>query len=331
MKCAAFLCLPALLSIGNASAQDETRQAVITGRSGSPKCTIEVEIDGTADVEIRSTVAHLHTLIGTPAVFRRFECNQPLPPNPANFRFSGIDGRGRQTLIGDPRSSGAAVVRLEDPKPGREGYTFDLEWGGSDDRGVAYPQRGYPPPAYPTGPPRRDDRTFDADDATRQCGEAARDQLRRDGYSNLRIVDSRIDGQGNRGDWIYGTLTGQRGRYPETFDFACPVDFQNRRVGQVNVRRGRDGYYGADADRSNHFDRDRALRACRDAVQDRLRDDGYASFNIGKMDLANRSGDNGSIAGSLTARRGPYNDTFQFSCAIDFDAGRVRSVNLNRR
>jgi hypothetical protein len=51
-----------------------------------------------------------------------------MPANPVDFRFAGVDGRGRQQLIGDPRNGGAAVVRIEDPDNGSEGYTFDLTW-----------------------------------------------------------------------------------------------------------------------------------------------------------------------------------------------------------
>jgi hypothetical protein len=53
-----------------------------------------------------------------------------MPPNPIDFRFQGIDGRGRQQLVRDPRNGGPAVVRIDDPKNGREGYTFDIEWRG---------------------------------------------------------------------------------------------------------------------------------------------------------------------------------------------------------
>ena len=57
----------------------------------------------------------------------RTNCNQPMPFAPASFRFKGIDGRGRQTLLTEPGSNrGTAVVRIEDPRNGRERYTFDL-------------------------------------------------------------------------------------------------------------------------------------------------------------------------------------------------------------
>ena len=101
------------------------------GGGDEGKCTIEVEVDSTAIVEIRGDRGMLRTLRGERAVWRRFECNNALPRNPTDFRFRGIDGRGRQDLVRDPRSNGGtAVIRIEDSKGGREGYTFDIEWRG---------------------------------------------------------------------------------------------------------------------------------------------------------------------------------------------------------
>ena len=116
---------------GIMSGQNYERRATIRG--GSPdrgKCTIEVVVDGAAEVEIRGDNAVLRNLSGRPPQWRRFECTGPLPGNPANFRFSGVDGRGRQTLIREPRNGSGAVVRIEDPDNGSEGYTFDVTWGG---------------------------------------------------------------------------------------------------------------------------------------------------------------------------------------------------------
>jgi len=108
-----------------------TRRADIRGGGGDGKCTIEVEVDGVAEVEVRGDTGRLRTLEGRPAMWRRFVCNQPMPLNPAGFRFRGIDGRGRQELLRDPGRGGAALVRIEDPRSGGEGYTFDLEWRGA--------------------------------------------------------------------------------------------------------------------------------------------------------------------------------------------------------
>src|SRR5947209_1119451 len=116
------------ITAGSMSAQMSQRRAVVTGR-GDPdrgKCTIEVVVDGAAEVEIRGENAILRNLSGRPPEWRRFECTSVMPPNPADFRFAGVDGRGRQQLVRDPRSGGGAVVRIEDPDNGAEGYTFDL-------------------------------------------------------------------------------------------------------------------------------------------------------------------------------------------------------------
>src|SRR5580704_9751389 len=107
----------------SAFAQPFQRRAQIVG-GGSPdrgKCTIEVVVDGAAEVEIRGDTANLRNLSGTPPQWRRFQCTDPLPPNPEGFRFAGIDGRGRQQLVRDPRNGGSAVIRIDDPDNGSEG------------------------------------------------------------------------------------------------------------------------------------------------------------------------------------------------------------------
>jgi len=111
----------------------DTFRAQIRGGGGDRgKCTIEVVVDGVAEIEIRGDEGRMRTLSGAPSTWRRMECNQPLPDNPLEFHFSGVDGRGRQTLLRDPASNrGTAVVRIEDPQGGREGYKFDIEWRGA--------------------------------------------------------------------------------------------------------------------------------------------------------------------------------------------------------
>ncbi|MFL6447100.1 MAG: DUF3011 domain-containing protein [Bryobacteraceae bacterium] len=104
-------------------------------RSDQGKCTIEVDVDSVAEVEVRGDSARIRTLTGEPSRFRRFDCDSIMPSRPSDFRFSGVDGRGRVTLVQDPRNGGVAVIRIEDPKGGREGYTFDLEWRGGSGSG----------------------------------------------------------------------------------------------------------------------------------------------------------------------------------------------------
>lgn len=137
------------------SAQSLERRADITGggERDRGKCTIEVVVDGAAEVEIRGDHAVLRNLGGRPPQWRRFVCNAPMSINPAGFRFAGVDGRGRQTLVHMPEGGAPAVVHIEDPPSGSEGYTFDIFWE----------MRGYtaaPPPPPPPPPDRRDDERF---------------------------------------------------------------------------------------------------------------------------------------------------------------------------
>lgn len=99
------------------------------GGGGEGKCTFEVEVDGVAEIEIRGDQGFLRTLSGSGATWRRLQCNRPMPDYPSNFRFKGIDGRGSQDLVREPtNNNGTAVIRLEDPRSGREGYTGDVIW-----------------------------------------------------------------------------------------------------------------------------------------------------------------------------------------------------------
>ena len=166
MNSRVFLTAAALVAVTPLMhAQVQERRAVIRGggSNGQGKCTIEVVVDGAADVEVRSDRAVVRNLSGNPAQLRRFECNAVMPPNPGDFRFEGVDGRGRQQLIRDPRNGGAAVVRIEDPQGGSEAYTFDLIWSGAGNQGGygggynGPADRGYNGPAdrgY-NGPPDR--------------------------------------------------------------------------------------------------------------------------------------------------------------------------------
>jgi len=146
---------------GNMAAQNQTRRMSAVG-GGAPdrgKCTIEVVVDGAAEVEIRGDTATLRNLSGAAPQWRRFECTGAMPSNPGNFRFSGVDGRGREQLIHDPRTGGSALVRIDDPDSGSEGYTFDIMWGNG--WGNAAPPPPFQSDSRGSGQGRPDDRGFD--------------------------------------------------------------------------------------------------------------------------------------------------------------------------
>src|SRR5258706_2290820 len=146
-----FTAVTAGFIAGSASAQTFQQRAVFTGGGNRDEgqCVIEVVVDGAAEVEVRGDTALLRNLSGQPPQWRRFECTSVMPQNPVDFRFAGVDGRGSQELVGDPRNGGVAVVRIEDPTSGSEGYTFRLTWRGSgytsaQDNGPNYRERRQP-------------------------------------------------------------------------------------------------------------------------------------------------------------------------------------------
>jgi hypothetical protein len=223
---------------GLSNAQTFQRRATFSLREPPErgKCTIEVRVDGAAEVEVRGDNAILRNLAGQPAQWRRFECTGPMPSDPRDFRFAGVDGRGRQELIRDPRNSrGAAVVRIEDKDNGSEGYTFDLFWsnggGGGDYR--------EPPP-----PPRGDfggGRRFTVDQAVRVCQDAiARQAEDRFHTRDVTFRRTALDDNPGRNDWVVGTFDIRRGRDRfDTYHFSCSVDFGTGRVRSADIDRDR--------------------------------------------------------------------------------------------
>jgi hypothetical protein len=236
------------------NAQTYQRRAALIGggNSQSGKCTAEVVVDGAAEVEIRGDTAQIRNLSGQPAQWRRFECTGPLPAHPVDFRFQGIDGRGRQDLVRDPRNGGSAVVRIEDPDGGQEGYTFDITWGagngyfnnpntaGDYRRGDAYRGDEYP----------WQGRVVNRDYAVNQAIGVCRDAVRQEATNRfhpgrVEVRDMRLDDNPGRRDWIVGVADVYRGRGREDrYRFSCSVNFDNGRVRNVQLEplHGRGGY-----------------------------------------------------------------------------------------
>lgn len=230
------------------------RQASMIGGGGPDrgKCTVEVVVDGMAQVEIRGSSAMLRTMAGQPAQWRRFECSGVLPPNPGNFRFAGVDGRGRQSLVRDPRNGGVAVVQIEDKDGGAEGYTFDIFWD-SRGGGGQYPNEGGGPPPMrdrdrgdegryrpnyrDTEYYRRNQRGFGVDEAIRVCQQSISAQAaERFRAADVRFQRTSIDDGPGRQDWVVGSVdvihrSGREDRYR----FSCSVDFGSGRVRTANL------------------------------------------------------------------------------------------------
>jgi hypothetical protein len=252
-----------LLTSAALSAQTSHIQARIgNGDGNNGKCTIEVEVDSVAEVEVSGSEARLNTLSGGAATFRRMDCTGALPRNPADFRFKGVDGRGSQQLIRDPRQGGGiAVVRIDDRDGGREGYTFDLIWsnsGSSNNGGFNSSNGGFGDTNGNNGGfnngrgnnngqgrgnqgnwngPRNGDNSANSNQAMRACQTEVASRIRRGGYSDIQFGNVNFDNNRNRADWIVGSARGIQTFGTDQFDFTCRVDLASGRLGDVRVDR----------------------------------------------------------------------------------------------
>ena len=219
-------------------------------RRDSGKCTIEVWVDNTAEVNIRGDRAILRTINGQQAQWRRFECSGPMPPNPSDFKFTGIDGRGRQDLVQDPRNGGGeTIVRIEDRQGGGEGYTFDVEWrGGNFNPGPGYqqPMRDRDNVQGERRDDRRDERQMERredrhderrDMAIQACQRAAERRIQRGGFRDVRFDWPNTEGR--RNDSIAGRAVAERGSGDRQFEFevSCAINVENGSVRSLQVRR----------------------------------------------------------------------------------------------
>ena len=307
-----------------AGAQQFQRRATIVGGGGGDrgKCTIEVVVDGVAEIEIRGDQGSIRNLAGQPAQWRRFQCSAPLPHNPAEFRFEGIDGRGRQELVRDPRNGGAAVVRIEDPKSGSEGYTFDLIWGGGNRLPDRVPERG----------PRR----FTVEQAVTVCQDAVRRQAG-DRFRGRRVefLNTRIDDNPGRNDWVIGMIDVFRGPVAEErFRFSCSVNFDNGQVRSAQIEPMEDRERRGPDRPSRRFTTEQAVTVCQDSVR-RQAEGRFRGRRVEFLStrIDDNPGRNDWVIGTIDVFRGRdfSEGRYRFSCSVNFDNGQVRSAEIEPR
>jgi hypothetical protein len=306
---------------GTASGQTIQRRASLVG-GGNPdhgRCTVQVVVDGAAEVEIRGDSALLRNLNGQAPQWRRFECTSIMPPNAPNFRFVGIDGRGSQELVRGPQGNGPAVIRIQDPEGGADGYTFELSWGG-----------GFAPPP----PPRIEERhRWTTDEAVKGCQAAVTQQaMDRFHSSNIAFRRTAIDDAPGRQDWVTGFLDIRRGYdRDESYRFSCSVNFDTGQVRSAQI---------------DPLDRDRDMRgpgpdpraaaakaaidSCQRAVDDRVRNDGYQHIDFLTIRVDDRPGRSDWVMGTVRADVRFRSDSFDFACNVNLQDGAVRNVTVHR-
>ena len=214
-----FVALVALTITG--SAQSRSRRAALIGTDNPSegRCTVSVLVDGAADVEIRGDNAILHSVAGAPPQWQRFECTGPLPYSPADLRIRAIEGNGRMTLTHDSSNGSVAVVRITNPDPGDQLYTFDVFWR---------PERAYTSSDA--------DRLIPDDDSIQSCRTAAERRIRNDGYRDVRFGSVSRDIRGSN-DLVTGTATANRRDGSDAFNFSCRVDPADGQVRRLDVSR----------------------------------------------------------------------------------------------
>ena len=295
------------------SAQTEQRRATMTGAGGvdEGKCTIEVRVDSAAQVEIRGDRGVLRTVSGQPARWVRFECNGVMPANPADFAFRGVDGRGRQTLLDDPRNNrGVAVIGLEDRDGGAEGYTFDIVWQGGSAFG-AQPQWG------------RSDRYAGSDTTTSACESALAERAYQQyGSRDIRIRQMDTAETAGRRETVSGIVEVRNGNRAGSYRFSCLVNTNNGRVRSVEIAPGygEQGFPGASATAYSG-------NACQQGIEQRLRSEGYRNASVNSLNAGGVRGRNNRLTGTATAQRA--GQTYQFSVACSVNAnGSVSAVDV---
>jgi hypothetical protein len=345
------LCPLALFAQGTG---DDIRRATLTGAAGSSsgKCTLEVRVDHQAEVDVYGDSARLRTLAGQPATWVRMQCTDALPLAMSDFRFRGIDGRGSVTLLQDPRNNnGMAVIRVEDPGPGAERFTFDLEWSGARQPG---PRGAFETPVA-VAPSRDNGRSAGRAAAGRaargvpavrmieSCWNEVSARAGRDhNLANIDLTSVTIENAPGRQETLVGTFDEGSGqsRVGAQYRFSCSVDGRTGRVRSVDLLAS-DGSPlrpGATAGTTSNVlsppagfgvNQDQAFRACQDAVIARAAQSGYQNARFQSTSFDNRRSE--WIVGTMTAARGPITDTFEFGCAMDLRAAQVRNVDLARR
>jgi hypothetical protein len=144
---------------------------------------------------------------------------------------------------------------------------------------------------------------------------------------NLRNIDinsAAVDSARGREEWVTGTFAERGGGFRRSgYRFSCAIDYNSGQVRNVEIQRA-DGPGGPSG-----YDQNRVFRACQDAVVARMGRDGYQNPNFRSMAVDNNR--NGWVSGTVTASRGPVNDTFEYACSMDFNNASVRNVQVNRR
>jgi len=287
------------------------RQASIVagGNRDRGHCSVEVVVDGSAEISLRGDDATVNNLQGQAPQLRRFECTGPIPADPRDFQFNGTEGRGRQELLSPARDGQPAVIRIEDPESGADRYAFEITWrnGGGERRDTD---------RFDNAPVR-----FDPNRMVDSCEDAVRRRASDSiGTRDLNFRDAHPD-QDHR-DQVVGRMEARReGRPDEMFRFTCSVSLESGEIRNVE-------FFPMEADRGEPGGTSAAVQNCRLAVQQRARQNGYARVEVGEVRPDDRPGRQGFLVGDLRTFGDDGPHSMRFACSVGMRDGDVRSVDI---
>jgi hypothetical protein len=240
-----------------------------------------------------------------------------------DFRFYGVDGRGRQQLVATPRGNrGVAVVRIDDPHGGREGYTFDVTWKGGTYSDYWDGTHRYEPGYNPAQGAYREN----SDPNVVACREAVRHRANVDySYRNIQFFEPDSTYHERPRDYVTGTFEASREGRTEEMQYSCSMNgggsLRSVKIEPADEARPAPSEAAPSAGPS-------IVQQCQHAVAARLSRDGPADLRFRSADSIN---EDGRIVGTATVHRGNSNYDVNYSCLADGRQGTVQSVDLARR
>jgi hypothetical protein len=340
-----------VLAAGTVFGQSYQRQATISGNGSldQGQCVVEVQVDASAEVEIRGTNGVLRNLAGAAPQWRQFECSGPMPLNPNNFRYTATGGRGQQQLVRDPSSTGVAIVRITDNSGGAGIYTFSFEWQGYAGNPGPYSSNG---PAGSAGNPSIFDgvtnnnsrdrigstgTTLSSSEAVETCQqEIMRQAMQRFNTNNIYFRRTTIDNNRGAQNQVRGTIDlNANNNTSQRYRFNCTVNLNNGRIRSAQIdnapagQNTRDyGYKGGNYEAMGPTNANRVIQACETAVDRRLSEQGLQRVGFGSVDIDDRTGANRVFGSATVNGRNQSTQTVDFACGVNLQSGTASSVDV---
>jgi hypothetical protein len=305
------LLITAILSIaalpGHAQMFQRKASLVGVGVPNGGKCTVQVVVDGAADVELRGDNANLSNVSGQAPMWQRFDCTGVMPYSPASVRFVPTEGRGSQELVRDPRNGGTAVVHIEDPEGGPGVYAFDIVWSYRTDQ---YQGR------------------YSAEQAMRICRDEVRDRAARNIGRDIEFQGTDIDSNGLNQNRVFGRFDAPQSG--DRYEFSCSMTADGR-LRSVDIEPLRPIYGGEEERSRSEFSGQEAIQVCRDSAAQRVERQGYHDLMFRSTNLGEPGGRTHLVNGVVQGYREGYGDSFDFSCRVNRFTGNVQSIEVSPR